>query len=665
MKIGSVIEFIDRQKIVCAVVVDIKNDRLHLITETNREINLSKNRLSHCSTKCLDITMGRDKLIESIKSFVKRRNDLVNQINIHELWEVLSPEQEWIDLNTMTSLCFPDHADGDHEAAVLRAFFQDRIYFKFDYQRFFPYPEEKVNQIKAQEEEAERRDRLVESGKKWINTILEQEHPVISDNERFFIQILKDFAVNDKESANDEITRSILSESGVETPERAFKLLVKLGIWDINENIDLIRLEVPTDFPAEVDQHATDLIRKRPSPDRFSAFGDGRKDLTDLSVITIDGQSTFDFDDAISLTESEGNIQLGVHIADVGQVIEKGTPLDNEARKRGSSIYMPDRRIPMLPPSLAEDLCSLKSGELRPAFSVIITLSSSGRILAYDLFPSIIRVKEQLTYQSANVIASENRRIQLLHEIARQFRKMRLEQGAVHITLPEINVRIEDDGGLSINRTNRESPSRMLISEIMIMANWLMASFLAKQNLPAVFRTQPEPKNRLFRADGGNLFQNWMQRKLLNRFVLLPQSERHCGLGLDAYVTATSPIRKYYDLVTQRQIRAAFGFEMPYTVEEIERIITELEETMANVIAVQNRRSRYWLLKYIEKRIGQKEEAIILGKTRNGYQALIQEYMIECRLTAPPSVDLKPEDVVRITLQHVDPRNDTLNVFIA
>ncbi|MEW5908740.1 MAG: RNB domain-containing ribonuclease [Thermodesulfobacteriota bacterium] len=663
MKIGNVIEYIDRQKIICAVVVDIKAERVHLITESNREVNLSKNRLSHCSSTCLDIGMGRDRLVETLKTLVNRRNDLVKQIDIRELWEVLSPEEEWIDLNTMTSLCFPRYDDGDHEAAVVRAFFQDRFYFKFDHLRFFPFSKEKVEEIRWEAEETERRNRMVEYGKAWIRSVLEQDALSDAAPELQLIRMLKDYYIKEKESETFDLTRTILKECGIESQEAVFKLLVKLGAWNTDQNIDLIRMEIPVDFPEDVLAHAEDLILKSKRERESYPFGNTRKDLTHLPVITIDGQSTFDFDDALSLEVVGDSLRLGVHIADVGEVIEKDTPLDIEARRRGSSIYMPDGKIPMLPSTLAEDLCSLKFGEARPAISIMIMIPPAGGISEFDIFPSIIRVQEQLTYQSANLMASESRQILLMHEIARRFRKIRLEQGAVYITLPEINIRIEEDGKLSMNRTNRESPSRMLISEIMIMANWMMASFLARNGLPAVFRSQPEPKERLF-SGNGNLFQNWMQRKFLNRFVLLSQPERHCGLGLDAYVTATSPIRKYYDLTTQRQIRSVFGLETPYSMEEIERMITTLEEPMANVIGIQSRRSRYWLFKYIEKRIGQKEEAIILGKSRNGYHALIPEYMIECRLNAPAAFELKPEDVVRVTIQHVDPRNDILNAFV-
>jgi exoribonuclease-2 len=133
---------------------------------------------------------------------------------------------------------------------------------------------------------------------------------------------------------------------------------------------------------------------------------------------------------------------------------------------------------------------------------------------------------------------------------------------------------------------------------------------------------------------------------------------------LEAYVTATSPIRKYFDLVTQRQVRAVLGLEQPYSVEEIDQIIQLLEIPMSQVARIQIARHRYWLLKYLEKLVGKKDEAIVLYKKRNSYQILLPEYMVECELPISSSIELKPEDYIQVTIQHVSARNDILSVFM-
>ena len=141
MEEGNIVEFIDRQKIVCAVVQEVKNQRLRLLTENNREVSLSSSRLFHRSRINLDLSAGRIKTIDALKEIASRRKLLTQQINIQEIWEILNTEQEWIDLPTMTEFCFSNAITCDHESAVVRAFFQNRLYFKFDQNRFFPVPD--------------------------------------------------------------------------------------------------------------------------------------------------------------------------------------------------------------------------------------------------------------------------------------------------------------------------------------------------------------------------------------------------------------------------------------------------------------------------------------------------------------------------------------------
>jgi exoribonuclease-2 len=325
---------------------------------------------------------------------------------------------------------------------------------------------------------------------------------------------------------------------------------------------------------------------------------------------------------------------------------------------------MPDQKIPMLPSVLTEDLCSLKAGELRPAISIMANLSRSCEIIDYEIFTSIIRIKDQYTYYDVNLMAADNNKIIILRDVAESFRQHRFDSGAVQINLPDIHVWIDEDGEATVSRINRESPGRMLVAEIMIMANWLMAKFLKANDLPAVYRSQNAPKERLYKGNEGTIFENYMQRRFLSRFVLNHRPEHHSGLGLNAYVTATSPIRKYFDLATQRQIRAVLGMEEPYTEEEIDHIIQMLGQPMGDVSRIQYNRNRYWLLKYLEKRIGQKEEALVLFKRRNNYRILLTEYILECDLPLSSDISLKPEDLIQVTLQHADARKNVVSVFM-
>jgi exoribonuclease-2 len=660
MESGNIVEYIDRQKIMCAVVLEVKNQRLRLLTESNREVNLSANRLAHTYETRLDLSMGRNKMVDTLKEIVVRRNALISNVDIKELWEVLNSEQEWIDLKTMTEFCFPDSPNDDHESAVVRAFFQDRFYFRFQRDRFFPNTQDQVERKIAHEREVARRDRIIQEGGDWLANVMNDNDPLIPDDKLEIVDLLNSFYLFGRESENYDLGKAILARAGIDPDEELFRILIKLGVFHENENTDLYRYNISTVFPDEVNQYTTRLIAST----QGSLYTKDRKDLTTLPLMTIDGQSTLDFDDAISLEDYGDHYRLGIHIVDVGHFVKKGDIIDQGALSRGSSIYMPDQKIPMLPSSLAEDLCSLKAGQLRPAISILVNLNRSYEINDYEITPSLIKVARQLTYYDINIIADDNKDVIALRNIAEKFRLERMSAGAIQITLPDINIWIAEDGEITVSRINRESPGRMLVSEIMIMANWLMAKFLAEHHVPAIYRSQASPRERLYKGNNGTLFQNCMQRKLLSRFVLNPEPEKHSGLGLDAYVTATSPIRKYFDLATQRQIRSVFGLEKPSTREEINDVIQILEQPMSHVAKIQYRRHRYWLLKYLEKQIGQKEEAIVLYKKRNNYQIILREYMIECELPLSSGIDLKPEDLIQVTLQHANARKDVLSVFM-
>lgn len=657
MEPGQVVEFIDSQKIFCAVVLDVKNLRLRLLTENNREIKLPAARLTHRSKVRLDPAMGRDKLVALLKETAARRRDLSRQVDIPTLWEVVNDQQEWIDLATMTTFCFPEQPNGDHESAVIRAFFGDRLYFKFSPDQFFPHSAEKVEQIIAQREARERRQRLIDQGGAWLQQVLKGQQAPPPDEAQEIIRVLKDYCLFEKESPDHQLARDMLKKAGSGAPSAVFTFLVRIGLWHPDENLDLLRHDIGTTLPPAVEQYAAALCRQPPP------VLTGRRDLRDLDLLTIDGPATLDFDDALSIDAQGDHFRLGIHIADASHFIAKGDAIDQEAMARGSSIYMPDRKISMLPDGLALDICSLRAGEDRPALSTLVTVSDRGAIIDYEIVPSVVRVQRQLTYQDVDAMADDDDRIKRLHAIAQHYRNRRLDKGAMMISLPEINIWIGSGGMPEIARTDRESPAHLLVSEMMILANELAARFLSDRQLPAVFRSQAEPRERLFDRDQGSLFQHWMQRKQISRFNLAGTPEPHSGLGLAAYVTCTSPIRKYYDLVTQRQVRAGLGLETPYSAQEIDFIIAALAEPMALVGRIQYRRHRYWLLRYLEGNIGKKYEAIVLGRRREGHAVLLTDYLLECHLSGADHVALKPEDLIQVTLQHANARNDVVTVY--
>jgi len=592
MNIGTIVEYIDQKTIICAVIMEVKKQRLRLLTEANKEVNLGVNRLSHVATTSIDINCGRENIAVKLKETAARRAKLVSSIDVKELWELLYGEEEKVSVAAMTEYCFSDF-DADHESAIVRAFFKERLYFKFNRDGFTPNSPEKIEIAIKQAQETDRKNKIIESGASWIKKVLKssdskQAKLPEDTNKEELIEILKSYYLFEKESKHATLGKSLLAKAGIDFGDQLFYLLVKLGVWHRDENLELFRENIPVSFSVAALEKANQLLK---APETFVSEPN-RQDFTDLCVLTIDGQSTLDYDDALSLEKIGDNYILGIHISDVAHFIKRNDTLDKSSFLRGSSIDMAT-----------------------------------------------------------------------LYKIGQTFRESRLKAGAININLPEINVWLNENKEVTISKIDRESPSRMLVSEIMIMANTLTAKFLADNNLPTIFRSQPEPKTRLYKGDEESIFLNSMQRKQLSRAIIGTEPEHHSGLGVFGYTTATSPIRRYFDLITQRQIRAVLNMEQPYSIDEIKFIIQSLEQTISSVGKIQFTRRRYWILKYLEKMKGLKEQALVLNKVRDFYIVLIEEYMLECKLPGS-GINLKPQDHIQVIIQHVNARKNQFSIFM-
>jgi len=655
---GSIVEYIDQQKIITAVILEEKKSKLRLLNENNREVNFSEKRLSHISKICINTSAARESIVKKLRKLARERNELSKTIDIQELWEIFNEEPEEIDLSAMTSFCFDPPVNSDHESAVIRAFFQDKLYFKFNRMIFIPYTIEQCENRKREIKKRKKIEKQIQQGADWIYNILNNKNGSVPVVDKDIINILKSYYIFNNDSESKTIARNILKKSPLNSAEQLFNVFVKAGIWEQNENINLLSFQIPTFFSSEVIEREKNLVSAR-----VNFFDDPlRKDITHIPLITIDGQSTLDFDDAISLEKSDTGYTLGIHIIDVDAYIKPGDPIDIAAKERASSIYMPDNKLPMIPPRLSEDLCSLKENQIRPGISTMVKMNRFFEIVDFDIIPTIIKVHHQMSYTEANLLNGKNDPITTLHKIATLLREKRIKAGAVQITLPEVSVWVEDNNEIGYAKIDRENPSRMLVSEIMILANTLMAQFLVENNMPAVFRSQAEPSQRLFKGVETSLILNFMQRKHLSRAVIGTKPQSHSGLGVKAYVTATSPIRRYHDLLTQRQIKSVLGYGKAYSRDELDNILQAVSVSIANASRVQALRKRYWITRYLESMRGCTFEAIVLDSFRDHYNVLIKEFMLEAKL---PGGGIKPHngDVIQVTVQHVDARREQLSLF--
>ncbi len=380
---------------------------------------------------------------------------------------------------------------------------------------------------------------------------------------------------------------------------RIIEVLGKQGDTGIEILSIIKRHSLPTEFPLEVERAAA----KAPatiSPDELG----GRRDLRDLPIVTIDSEDAKDLDDGVQVTcLKNGHLRLGVHIADVSYYVRENTPLDKEAQLRGTSVYLVDRVLPMLPPRLSNGICSLNAGEDRLAMSVEMEFNHRGQVLHYEIFPSVIRVRHRLSYNIVRRIlvdhdtelqAKYRDQLEQLREMERLcyiLRDRRMRRGAVDFDLPEIKVRLDEQGRpLEIVKRER-TLAESIIEEFMLVAIETVAEHMDKLGIPFVFRVHEEPEpekmvklNALLNNFGLSLVTGrevppMALQKILSRIAGRPEeriistvmlrslkqaryeSENlgHFGLAAAYYTHFTSPIRRYPDLVVHRLIRETFS----------------------------------------------------------------------------------------------------------
>lgn len=423
------------------------------------------------------------------------------------------------------------------------------------------------------------------------------------------------------------------------------------------------KYELPERFPPEVLREIKALNRNIGREDL-----QGREDLRDLPLVTIDGDDAKDLDDAVSLRRSDKGWELVVHIADVGHYVQEGSALDREAFNRGTSIYLVDRVIPMLPPELSNDICSLNKGSDRLARSVIMELDEDGNVNNYRFAAGVIRVRERLTYDELYAILEEKddhlreryrELVPMLEEMAALagvLRKKRLKRGAIDFNLPEVQVVLADDGKpLDIKKRPR-TVAEQIIEEFMLVCNETVAEHFYHLQLPFIYRVHERPAEEKivqFREFIHNLgyslkgkperihprvlqellgeVENRPEERVVNTMLLRamkqarysPQRSLHFGLAAEYYTHFTAPIRRYPDLVIHRLIQEYLqGMPKQKRLKRINKFVAEAAEraSLRERVAMEAEREStdMKMIEFMSDKIGEEFPAVISGVTAFG-----------------------------------------------
>lgn len=410
-----------------------------------------------------------------------------------------------------------------------------------------------------------------------------------------------------------------------ETPQAAHALLLRLGLWDES------RVPFPERLGAELE---TPTLSVPAWPDET------RLDLTHLRALAIDDEGNQDPDDALSLEVlPDGTRRLWVHVADVAALVTPDSPLDLEARRRGSTLYLPTHTIGMLPGALVRQVgLGLDTESL--ALSIAIDFDAEGQADSVDVQLTRLRVT-RLTYAQAQTdLEAGDDLLNQIWALARASRALRESEGAMSIDLPEVNIKVDGAGQIAITPLPR-SDSRFIVQECMTLAGWAAAIFADDLELALPFATQDPPHRSSL--PGESMPTQWARRKTLSRTRFQPLLGPHSGMGLDAYAQATSPMRRYLDLVVHQQLRAAILEGETLTGKDIAARVAESQMASAATRTAEREARRHWTLVSMSRQPERVYRAVVVERRQAQATLLLPELALDVALvtSAPIGTEVK------------------------
>lgn len=489
---------------------------------------------------------------------------------------------------------------------------------------------------------------------------------VVTDNQRF----LKDVFIPAGKSLEAEDGDKVLAEikdhgNKRRSPEgKIIEILGKPGECGVDVLCVAKSYELPMEFPEKVVKQAERIKETLNEGDFY-----GREDLRDVVMVTIDGEDAKDLDDAVSLTKDEELYHLGVHIADVSNYVQYNSALDKEALKRGTSVYLADRVIPMLPKKLSNGICSLNAGEDRLALSCLMDIDKKGRVVSHRIVESVIHVKERMSYTNVKkILLQEDEELakryeELLpmffqmKELSELLRNRRKKRGAIDFDFPESKLVLDERGKVIDIYPYEQNIATRLIEDFMLAANETVAEEYCMLGLPFVYRTHENPDMEKMETvlemvhqagikvkKGKETISPKEVQKILKelegmecepffaRLILRSMKQAkytvedtgHFGLAAKYYCHFTSPIRRYPDLQIHRIIKETLRGKM--TEAKIQHYKGILEEVARQSSAMERRAEeveretiKMKKAEYMKQHIGEAFEGTVSGVTEWGF----------------------------------------------
>ncbi|MBM3461624.1 MAG: VacB/RNase II family 3'-5' exoribonuclease [Armatimonadetes bacterium] len=664
---GALVEYFQEKKILCGLCLKADKKSLHVLSEENREAAVPPQRVVLATPSFMNPAALREDVVARLRKESAHREGVKAGITLADLWELMAEEPGQYTIHELAAFYFSGTPESDQISGLLRALRDDRVYFERKSDLYVPHDRERMEQlaesIRAEERKEREREEMVRWLKStWLRVTAPNGGPECLSR---YLDWIKDVAVFANESSRFKEVQALLGRAGIAQNDGAFQVLVRSGAWSADENLLLHKNRVPREFPADVNAEAGAIVaqfRLHGLPEDAS-----RTDLTHLHAVTIDDEHTVETDDALSIERIDEGWRVGVHIADPAAFMQPGSALDREALHRATSIYFPDLKIPMLPPVLGTEVCSLTAGSDRFAISLLADLDEAGNLLRSEIVESRIRVRERLTYDDVDAFLEEGREdLTAIFKLGEARRQRRRQSGAVFVPFPsvEVYVEIDEEGShIDVRREEHDIRSHIVVSEFMILANEIVASFCRDREIPAVYRGQAEPTEPIEIGEVFTALHGFKIRRLLRKGVTSLDPIRHSGLGLDAYLQFTSPIRRYVDLAMHRQVKHYLRHGAPlYAREDMEKISTHIAGPVEQAELMERQRKAYWIFKHLEESLWAERAATVLQTFSDRYHVQLYDTLVETECPSVSGAGVSPGDRIQVKIELVWPREGVLRV---
>ena len=431
--------------------------------------------------------------------------------------------------------------------------------------------------------------------------------------------------------------------------------------------VDILSIIYKYNIEVELPDEVREQVKNIPTEVSESEY-QNRKDLRNEMIFTIDGDDTKDIDDAISIKKlGNGNYELGVHIADVSHYVTEDTPLDKDAMERGTSVYLVDRVIPMLPHELSNGICSLNPNVDRLAISCVMEFDNNGKQIRYDIFPSVIKSRKQMTYKKVNKLLEENivvegydeysDTLKLMNELAHILRKMKVRRGYINFMVDEAKILVDEACVPTDIVLREQGEGERLIEDFMIAANECVATHIYFMQLPFIYRIHEYPLEEKIRnflgfvgtlgyQIPGNIKDNRPQTiqrileylkdkkefsilsslllRCMQKAIYSKENKGHYGLASKCYTHFTSPIRRYPDTTVHRLLRTyLFNSDLsPRTISHWDQKLIYIAENSSlkerSSVDCEREVDDMKMAEYMEKNIGKEYVGMIDSVTNFG-----------------------------------------------